>query len=93
MVGRVKELPVREDGVCRRDMVGDKGEPEGEERPGLDDQVLLDLDLVLGVLGGGSFLAEVSIVIGWGRGLSVGEDDMVVSEFYGKRLADGGEDY
>jgi len=29
-------------------MVGDKGEPEGEERPGLDDRVLLDLDLVLG---------------------------------------------
>ena len=27
-------------------MVGDKGEPEGEERPGLDERVLLDLDLV-----------------------------------------------
>lgn len=48
----------------------DKGEPEGDERPGFDDQVLLDLDLALGeelvvvVVVSVVVILEVSIVIG-----------------------------
>ena len=51
---------MKEVGVCKRDIVVDKGEPEGEERLGLEDQVLLDLDLVLGEV----LSEDVLIVIG-----------------------------